>query len=52
MVHEVEKDDIWRMCQVKDLPIRDWVKLAVNRARTTGAPAIFWLDQNRAHDVN
>jgi isocitrate dehydrogenase len=50
MVHEVEKDDIWRMCQVKDLPIRDWVKLAVDRARKTGAPAVFWLNQFRAHD--
>ncbi|MFC1898531.1 NADP-dependent isocitrate dehydrogenase [Candidatus Cloacimonadota bacterium] len=50
MVHEVEKDDIWRMCQVKDLPIRDWVKLAVDRARKTGAPAVFWLNPFRAHD--
>jgi len=49
--HNVEKGDIWRMCQVKDLPIQDWVKLAVNRARTTGTPAIFWLDKNRAHDT-
>jgi len=48
--HEVEKGDIWRMCQVKDLPIQDWVKLAVNRAKATGAPTIFWLDENRAHD--
>ncbi len=48
--HEVEKGDIWRMCQTKDLPIRDWVKLAVNRARTTGSAAIFWLDDRRAHD--
>ena len=48
--HDVEKGDIWRMCQVKDAPIRDWVKLAVNRARATGNPAIFWLDKNRAHD--
>jgi isocitrate dehydrogenase len=47
---KVEKDDIFRMCQVKDVPIRDWVKLAVNRARATGAPAVFWLDKNRAHD--
>jgi isocitrate dehydrogenase len=46
----VEKDDIFRMCQAKDIPIRDWVKLAVNRARATGAPAVFWLDTNRAHD--
>jgi isocitrate dehydrogenase len=50
--HQVEAGDIWRMCQTKDLPIRDWVKLAVTRARITGAPAIFWLDQNRAHDAN
>jgi isocitrate dehydrogenase len=50
--HRVEKGDIWRMCQTKDLPIRDWVKLAVNRARATGQPAIFWLDKNRAHDAN
>ena len=50
--HEVETGDIWRMCQTRDLPIRDWVKLAVNRARATGQPAIFWLDKNRAHDAN
>lgn len=50
--HSVEKGDIWRMCQTKDLPIQDWVKLAVTRARLTGQPAIFWLDENRAHDVN
>jgi isocitrate dehydrogenase len=49
--HEVEVGDIWRMCQTKDLPIQDWVKLAVNRARLTGQPAIFWLDRNRAHDA-
>lgn len=48
--HEVEKGDIWRMCQVKDLPIQDWVKLAVDRASKTGAPAVFWLNKNRAHD--
>lgn len=48
--HEVEKGDIWRMCQTKDAPIQDWVKLAVNRAKATGVPAIFWLDDNRAHD--
>ncbi|MCJ7592114.1 MAG: NADP-dependent isocitrate dehydrogenase, partial [Woeseiaceae bacterium] len=48
--HAVNAGDIWRMCQTKDLPIRDWVKLAVNRARQTGTPAIFWLDENRAHD--
>jgi isocitrate dehydrogenase len=52
MQHEVEQGDIWRMCQTKDLPIRDWVKLAVNRARQTGAAAIFWLDDKRAHDRN
>jgi isocitrate dehydrogenase len=52
MQHEVSKGDIWRMCQTKDLPIRDWVKLAVKRARATGSPAIFWLDENRAHDAN
>ena len=50
--HKVEEGDIWRMCQTKDLPIQDWVKLAVNRARATGQPAIFWLDKNRAHDTN
>jgi isocitrate dehydrogenase len=50
LVHKVEKDDIWRMCQVKDLPIQDWVKLAVDRARKTGAPAVFWLNKFRAHD--
>ena len=49
--HRVEEGDIWRMCQVKDAPIRDWVKLAVNRAKATGAPAIFWLDKTRAHDA-
>ena len=49
--HAVEEGDIWRACQVKDAPIRDWVKLAVTRARITGAPAIFWLDKNRAHDA-
>ena len=52
MEHKVEQGDIWRMCQTKDLPIRDWVKLAVKRARATGQPAIFWLDKNRAHDAN
>ncbi|MGB1127814.1 MAG: NADP-dependent isocitrate dehydrogenase [Opitutales bacterium] len=50
--HEVEEGDIWRACQVKDAPIRDWVKLAVTRARATGAPAIFWLNKERAHDAN
>ena len=49
--NKVEEGDIWRMCQVKDAPIQDWVKLAVNRAKATGAPAIFWLDKNRAHDA-
>ena len=49
--HNVETGDIWRMCQVKDLPIQDWVKLAVSRARATGSPAVFWLDETRAHDV-
>ncbi|MAA65123.1 MAG: isocitrate dehydrogenase (NADP(+)) [Alteromonadaceae bacterium] len=49
--HKVEKGDIWRACQTKDLPIRDWVKLAVNRARATGMPAVFWLDDERAHDA-
>ncbi|MBJ6752102.1 NADP-dependent isocitrate dehydrogenase [Geomonas anaerohicana] len=49
--HQVEQGDIWRGCQAKDLPIRDWVKLAVSRARATGAPAVFWLDKNRAHDA-
>jgi isocitrate dehydrogenase len=50
--HRVEAGDIWRMCQTKDLPIRDWVKLTVNRARTTGSAAYFWLDPERAHDAN
>jgi len=50
--HRVEEGDIWRMCQTKDLPIQDWVKLAVNRAKATGQPAVFWLDDKRAHDVN
>ncbi|WP_127137878.1 NADP-dependent isocitrate dehydrogenase [Flagellimonas oceanensis] len=49
--HAVEKGDIWRMCQVKDAPVQDWVKLAVSRARATGVPAVFWLDENRAHDA-
>lgn len=52
MEHTVEQGDIWRMCQTKDLPIQDWVKLAVNRARATGSPTVFWLDANRAHDAN
>jgi isocitrate dehydrogenase len=50
--HAVEEGDIWRLCQTRDLPIRDWVKLAVNRARATGHAAIFWLDENRAYDRN
>ena len=50
--HQVSPGDIWRMCQTKDVPIRDWVKLAVTRARATGAPAVFWLDETRAHDAN
>ncbi|MCA1803827.1 MAG: NADP-dependent isocitrate dehydrogenase [Xanthomonadaceae bacterium] len=49
--HAVEEGDIWRMCQTRDLPIRDWVKLAVSRARLTDTPAIFWLDERRAHDA-
>ncbi|MEI6702782.1 MAG: NADP-dependent isocitrate dehydrogenase, partial [Deltaproteobacteria bacterium] len=49
--HDVKEGDIWRGCQTKDLPIQDWVKLAVRRARATGAPAVFWLDKNRGHDA-
>jgi len=49
--HAVEAGDIWRACQVKDAPVRDWVKLAVSRARATGVPAVFWLDATRAHDA-
>lgn len=49
--HKVEEGDIWRMCQVKDAPIEDWVKLAVNRAHDSNTPAVFWLDINRAHDA-
>ncbi|MCD2259314.1 NADP-dependent isocitrate dehydrogenase [Psychroserpens luteolus] len=49
--HNVEEGDIWRMCQVKDAPIQDWVKLAVTRARASQTPAVFWLDENRAHDA-
>ena len=52
MEHEVEEGDIWRACQTKDVPVRDWVKLAVNRARETGWPTVFWLDPERAHDRN
>ncbi|WP_330148463.1 NADP-dependent isocitrate dehydrogenase [Shewanella oncorhynchi] len=51
MSHNVEAGDIWRMCQVKDAPIRDWVKLAVRRARLSNTPAVFWLDSKRAHDA-
>ena len=49
--HPVEQNDIWRACQTKDAPVQDWVKLAVNRARATKVPAVFWLDKNRAHDA-
>lgn len=49
--HAVEQGDVWRMCQVKDAPVRDWVKLAVNRARISNTPAVFWLDSARAHDA-
>ncbi|MEO8035452.1 MAG: NADP-dependent isocitrate dehydrogenase [Acidobacteriota bacterium] len=52
MQHEVEGGDVWRMSRAKDIPVQDWVKLAVRRAKATGAPAVFWLDSNRAHDVN
>jgi isocitrate dehydrogenase len=51
MEHEVEAGDVWRACQVKDAAVRDWVKLAVTRARATGVPAVFWLDEDRAHDA-
>ena len=51
MEHEVEQGDIWRMCQVKDAPIQDWIKLAVTRARASQTPAVFWLDEDRAHDA-
>ncbi|MFQ3207926.1 MAG: isocitrate dehydrogenase [Glaciecola sp.] len=51
LTHHVENGDIWRMCQAKDAPIQDWVKLAVTRARATNTPAIFWLDEDRAHDA-
>ncbi|MET9484503.1 NADP-dependent isocitrate dehydrogenase [Streptomyces sp. NPDC006638] len=50
--HAVSAGDVWRMCQTKDVPVRDWVKLAVSRARATGVPAVFWLDETRAHDAN
>ncbi|WIB15457.1 NADP-dependent isocitrate dehydrogenase [Curtobacterium sp. MCPF17_050] len=49
--HDVEQGDIWRACQTKDVAVRDWVKLAVTRARATGSPAVFWLDETRAHDA-
>jgi isocitrate dehydrogenase len=49
--HDVEAGDIWRACQTKDIPVQDWVKLAVSRARATGSPAIFWLNESRAHDA-
>ena len=52
MEHSVEPGDVWRACQTKDVPIRDWVKLAVTRARASETPAVFWLDENRAHDAN
>ncbi|MEY2397340.1 MAG: isocitrate dehydrogenase [Actinomycetota bacterium] len=52
MDHEVSAGDIWRMCQTKDVPVRDWVKLAVTRARATGSPTVFWLDETRPHDAN
>lgn len=52
MEHKVDKGDIWRMCQTRDAPIRDWVKLGVNRARATGSVAIFWLDEQRTHDAS
>ncbi|MFK8139437.1 MAG: NADP-dependent isocitrate dehydrogenase [Bdellovibrionales bacterium] len=52
MEHSVESGDIWRMCQTKDVAVKDWVKLGVSRARQTGNPAVFWLDSNRAHDAN
>ncbi|MCI4019183.1 NADP-dependent isocitrate dehydrogenase, partial [Klebsiella pneumoniae] len=50
MQHDVEAGDIWRMCQTKDAPVKDWVQLAVNRARLSNTPAVFWLDENRPHD--
>src|SRR5206468_1313001 len=50
--HQVSPGDIWRACQTKDVPIRDWVKLAVNRARASQTPTVFWLDKGRAHDAN
>ncbi|ALO67897.1 isocitrate dehydrogenase [Arthrobacter alpinus] len=50
--HDVEAGDVWRACQVKDIPVQDWVKLAVTRARASATPAVFWLDETRAHDAN
>ena len=50
--HAVQPGDVWRACQTKDASIRDWVKLAVTRARASGTPAVFWLDETRAHDAN
>lgn len=50
--HSVKPGDLWRMCQTKDAPIKDWVKLAVNRAKATGTRTIFWLDKRRAHDAS
>ncbi|MGN5734372.1 MULTISPECIES: NADP-dependent isocitrate dehydrogenase [Arthrobacter] len=52
IAHNVDAGDIWRACQVKDIPVRDWVKLAVTRARASATPAVFWLDETRAHDSN
>ena len=52
MEHAVQQGDIWRMCQTKDAPIQDWIRLAVSRARATGAAAVFWLNEQRAHDAN
>ncbi len=52
MKHDVEAGDVWRMSRAKDIPVQDWVKLAVRRAKATGAPAVFWLDHDRAHDAN
>ena len=52
MEHNVQKGDVWRMSRTKDIPVKDWVRLAVERAKITGNPAVFWLDENRAHDVN
>ena len=52
MSHDVQPGDIWRACQAKDAPIKDWVQLAVRRSRDSGMPAVFWLDESRAHDRN